>query len=169
MKNIVLRFFLISGLVFISLNISAQVKIGYISLNDLVISMPEAKQADSALEEFKQALAQNFQDFQKEFTDQNNLINSKDTLKYTKSQLALKKKNLQDLYQKLANYKDEASLQFQRRQQELVEPIQQKAIKAIQDVAKENGYTCILAKEQVYAFPSSDDVLALTKRKLGIK
>ena len=95
--------------------------------------------------------------------------NSKDTLKYTKSQLALKKKNLQDLYQKLTNYKDEAALQFQRRQQELIEPIQQKAIKAIQDVAKENGYTCILAKEQVYAFPSSDDVLALTKRKLGIK
>jgi outer membrane protein len=169
MKNTLIKSLLIGGLVFMGINSSAQVKIGYISLSDLIIAMPEAKQADSALEEFKQALAQNFQNFQKEFADKNNLINSKDTLKYTKSQLALKKKNLQDLYQKLTNYKDEAALQFQRRQQELIEPITQKAIKAIRDVAKENGYTCILAKEQGYAFPSSDDVLALTKRKLGIK
>ena len=157
------------SLVFTSTGTKAQVKIGYISLNDLIIAMPEAKQADSALEEFKQALAQNFQDFQREFTDQNNLINSKDTLKYTKSQLAIKKKNLQDLYEKLANYKDEASQQFQRKQQELIEPIQAKALRAIKDVAKENGYTCILAKEQVYAFPAADDVLAMTKNKLGIR
>jgi outer membrane protein len=169
MKNVLIKYLLFGGLAFISLNVSAQVKIGYISLNDLIIAMPEAKQADSALEEFKQALAQNFQEFQKEFADQNNLMNSRDTLKYTKSQLEIKKKNLQDLYLKLTSYKDEASQQFQKKQQELIEPIQQKAIKAIQDVAKENGYTCILAKEQVYAFPSADDVLAITKRKLGIK
>jgi outer membrane protein len=169
MKNILLKYLLLGGLVFISLNGSAQIKIGYISLSDLIIAMPEAKQADSALEEFKQALAQNFQEFQKEFADQNNLINSRDTLKYTKSQLEIKKKNLQDLYLKLTSYKDDASQQFQKKQQELFEPIQQKAIKAIQDVAKENGYTCILAKEEVYAFPSADDVLSITKRKLGIK
>ena len=169
MKNVLIKYLLFGGLAFINLNVSAQVKIGYISLNDLIIAMPEAKQADSALEEFKQALAQNFQEFQKEFADQNNLMNSKDTLKYTKSQLEIKKKNLQDLYLKLTSYKDDASQQFQKKQQELLEPIQQKAIKAIQDVAKENGYTCILAKEQVYAFPSADDVLAITKRKLGIK
>jgi outer membrane protein len=169
MKNVLIKYLLFCGLAFINLNLSAQVKIGYISLNDLIIAMPEAKQADSALEEFKQALAQNFQEFQKEFSDQNNLMNSKDTLKYTKSQLEIKKKNLQDLYLKLTNYKDDATQQFQKKQQELLEPIQQKAIKAIQDVAKENGYTCILAKEQVYAFPSADDVLAITKRKLGIK
>ena len=169
MKNVFIKYLLCSGLVITNLNLSAQVRIGYISLNDLIIAMPEAKQADSALEEFKQALAQNFQEFQKEFADQNNLMNSKDTLRYTKSQLEIKKKNLQDLYLKLTNYKDEASQQFQKKEQELIEPIQQKAIKAIQDVAKENGYTCILAKEQVYAFPSSDDVLSLAKRKLGIK
>ena len=169
MNNILTKLMLIGGLVFVTTSVSAQVKIGYISLNDLIIAMPEAKEADSALEEFKQALAQNFQEFQKEFADQNNLINSNDTLKYTKSQLAIKKKNLQDLYQKLTNYKDEASLQFQKRQQELIEPIQQKALKAIQDIAKENGYTCILAKEQVYAFPAADDVLAIAKRKMGIK
>ena len=169
MKKIIVKSLLICGLVFPGTHLSAQVKIGYISLSDLIIAMPEAKQADSALNEFKQALAQNFQEFQKEFADQNNLINSRDTLKYTKSQLDIKKKNLQDLYLKLSNYKDEASQQFQRRQQELIEPIQQKAIKAIQDVAKEYGYTCIMAKEQVYAFSSADDVLALTKHKLGIK
>ncbi len=169
MQKLKLATFLAGGLVFLNLNLSAQVRIGYISLNDLIIAMPEAKQADSALEEFKQALAQNFQDFQREFVNQNNIMNSRDTLKYTKSQLEIKKKNLQDLYQKLSSYKDDASLQFQKKQQELFEPIQQKAIKAIQDVAKEYGYTCILAKEQVYAFPSADDVLSITKRKLGIR
>ena len=87
MKNVFIKYLLCGGLVFNNLNLSAQVRIGYISLNDLIIAMPEAKQADSALEDFKQALAQNFQEFQKEFTDQNNFMNSKDTLKYTKSQL----------------------------------------------------------------------------------
>ena len=156
-------------LIFSCFDLSAQTKIGYISLNDLVIAMPEAKKADSAFEEFKQALGQNFEEFQKEFAEQNNLINSKDTLKFTKAQLEIKKKNLQDLYAKLSNYKDEAASQLQRKQLELFEPIQQRAIRAIQEVAKDNGYTYILAKEQVYAYPAADDVLVLVKRKLGIK
>ena len=112
MKNLSVKIILSFILVFCKVDLSAQTKIGYISLNDLIISMPEARKADSALEEFRQALSQNFEDFQKEFAQQNNFINSKDTLKYTKAQLEIKKRNLQDLYQKLSNYKDDAALQL---------------------------------------------------------
>jgi outer membrane protein len=153
----------------LAIRAKSQVKIGYVSLNDLIMSMPESKKVDSALEDLKQALSQNFQDFQNEFAEQNKLLSSKDTTKFTTAQLEVKRKNLQDLYQKLGTYRDDANQQLQKKEQDLIAPIQQKAIKAIQDVAKENGYTYIIAKEQLYAFPASDDVLTLTERKLGIK
>ena len=43
----------------------AQTKIGYISLNELIAAMPEAKKADSSLAEYSTALNQNFEDQQK--------------------------------------------------------------------------------------------------------
>jgi outer membrane protein len=153
----------------ISPNLHAQSKIGYISLNDLIYLMPESRKADSSLNEFKQALAQNFAEFQKEFAEKNNTLSSIDTLKFSKAQLEVKRKNLQELYQRLDNYKDEAYQEIQKKQQELVEPIQRKALDAVQQVAKESGYSYVLIKESLAVYPGEDDLLVRTKRKLGLK
>jgi outer membrane protein len=40
---------------------------------------------------------------------------------------------------------------------------------AIQTVAKENGYTWVIAKDQLLVSPPADDILPLVKKKLGLK
>ena len=55
---------------------------------------------------------------------------------------------------------------------QLFQPIQEKAIKAVNEVAEENGFTYILdtgAGAVVYSSPSSLDILPLVKTKLGLK
>jgi len=147
----------------------AQTKIGYISLQEVIAAMPEARKADSALQEFQSALAQSFEDSKREFNEQDSLLNSKDTAKYTKAQLELKRKSLGEKYIRLQGYQQQASQQLQQKQQDLVGPIQKKATDAIQAVAKENGYAYVLNREALFAFPTADDLLPLVKKKMGLK
>ncbi len=54
----------------------------------------------------------------------------------------------------------------------LFKPIQDKAVKAVNDVAAENGFTYIFdtaGGALVYTSPESQDILALVKTKLGLK
>lgn len=150
-------------------NVNAQTKIGYVSLAEFLPAMPEYKKADTSLQDYRTALAQNFDDMKKELDEQENLLNSKDTAKYTKAQLELKRKAYGELYIKVSGYQQQAQEQFQQKQQELIAPVQKKALEAIQNVAKENGYTYVLQKEALYAYPLADDLLPLVKKKLGIK
>jgi outer membrane protein len=170
MKKIVTIAVVALGLVLSASNqTKAQTKIGYISLNELIAGMPEAKKADSSLQEFQAALQQNFEDQKKELSEQDSLLNSKDTAKYTKAQLEIKRKNFGEQYLRLQGYQQQASQQLQQKQQELVTPIQKKAVDAIQAVAKETGYTYVLAKDALLSYPAADDLLPLVKKKLGIK
>ncbi len=150
-------------------NVQAQTKIGYISLQELMPTMGEFKKADSSMQDYRNALAQQYEDYQKEFREQDSLLSSKDTLKYSKAQLELKRKTLSELYVKVTSFQQQASDQMQQKQQELFAPVQKKAIEAIQAVAKENGFTYVLQKEALYVYPNAEDLLSLVKKKLGIK
>jgi outer membrane protein len=170
MKKIVTVAAVVAGLVFgMGNHVFAQAKIGYISLNEVITAMPEFKKADSSLAEFRAALAQNFEDQKREFNEQDSLLTSKDTAKYTKAQLEIKRKNLGEFYVKLQGYEQQAGQQFQQKQQELVAPIQKKAVEAVQAVAKENGYTYVFTRDALLAYPPADDLSALVRKKLGIK
>jgi outer membrane protein len=130
--------------------------------------MPETKKADTAMNDYQQALAQNYDDMRKEFSEQDSLLSSKDTAKYTKAQLELKRKNLGDLYQKMMTFQQQAQQMAQQKNQELLAPIQKKAVEAIQTVAKENGFTYVFVKEQLLVYPPSEDIINLVKKRLGI-
>ena len=147
----------------------AQTKIGFISLNELMASMPEAKKADSNLADYSAALNQNFEDQKREFSEQDSLLSSKDTARFTKAQLELKRKNLVEMYQKLQGYQQQAGQLYQQKREELIAPIQKKAIDAAQTVAKESGYSYVFVKDALLVSPPADDLLPLVKKKLGIK
>lgn len=169
MKKIVSLAVLAAGLLLTNSNAKAQTKIGYVSLAEFLPSMPEYKKADTSMTDYRNALAQNFEDMKREFNEQDSLLSSKDTAKYSRAQLELKRKTLTELYLKVQGYQQQAQEQLQQKQQELVAPITKKAIDAIQAVAKENGYAYVLQKEALYAYPLADDLLPLVKKKLGLK
>lgn len=170
MKKIVTIVVVALSLVFsANSQVKAQSKIGYISINELIAGMPEAKKADSSLQEFQAALAQNFDDMKKEFNEEDSLLSTKDTAKYTRAQIEIKRKTLGEHYLKLQGYQQQASQQMQQKQQDLVAPIQKKAIDAVQVVAKENGFTYVFSKDALLTYPPADDLLPLVKKKLNIK
>ena len=169
MKKIVTIVVVVMGLVMASHSTKAQSKIGYISLQELIPAMPEYKKADTSLVDYQNALAQNFEDMKREYYEQDSLLNSKDTAKYTKAQLELKKKNMSDMLIKLQGWQQQAQQLYQQKQQDLIAPIQKKAIDTINAVARENGYTYVLSKEALLVSPPAEDLLPLVKKKLGLK
>jgi outer membrane protein len=170
MKKIVTIVLVVMGLVMAGNSTQAQTgKLGYISLQELIPSMPEYRKADTALNDYQNALGQNFEDMRREYYEQDSLLNSKDTVKYTKAQLEIKKKNLSDMLIKLQGWQQQAQQLYQQKQQDLIAPIQKKAVETVQAVAKENGYTYVFTKEALLVSPPAEDILPLVKKKLGLK
>ena len=143
-------------------------KIGYISLQELVSAMPEYKKAQLEMQEYQKALVQQGNDYQQAFmTEQKKFVD--DSIKMTAAVKEVKRKSLNEMYIKWTNFvNQEAQQMMNQHEQELLAPIQDKAVTTSQAVAKENGYAYILPKEQLIAFPAADDILQLVFKKLNI-
>ena len=169
MKKIVAIVLVATTLTLAGNKLQAQTKFGYISLSEMITSMPEYKKADSSMQEYQTALNQNFEDMKREFNEKDSLLSSKDTAKYTRAQIEIKRKQLGELYLKLQGYQQQAGQLYQQKQQDLMAPIQRKASEIVQTVAKENGYTYVFLKDALLVSPPADDILPLVKKKLSLK
>ncbi len=169
MKKILTVLVVVMGLILAANTTKAQNKIGVISLQELIPSMPEFKNVDTMLNEYQNALGQNYDDMRKEYYEKDSILSGKDTARFTKAQLEIKRKELGDLVVKLQGWQQQAQQLYQQKQQELITPIQKKAVEAINAVAKENGYGYVLTKDALLVSPPADDLLPLVKKKLGVK
>ncbi len=82
-----------------------------------------------------------------------------------------KEREIQDIQTRMEDFNQQAQQDLADKEDELTRPIIEKARKAIEDVAKDNGYTYIFNSTDgllLYATPS-DDVMPLVKKKLGIE
>jgi outer membrane protein len=146
----------------------SQTKIGYISTEELIGAMPEAEKATGQLQDYQAALQQQGNDLGKELQEKDSAF-GKDSAKLSPAAKDLKRNDLIALYQKYQGWQQIMQQKLQEKQQELLIPIRTKAIENIKAVAKENGYTYILDQNSVIVGPPSEDILALVKKKLGIK
>lgn len=169
MKKLATLLFIAAGL-FAASGANSQTKIGYIDVSKLVTSMPEYRKADTAMAEYQNALSQQYADMVTEFNEKDSLLSSKDTVKYTKAQLEVKRRDLGQLYLKIQGWNNQAQQLYDTKQNELLTPVQNKAMKAVQDVAKENGYGYVFSRQALVIDPPvADDLLPLVKKKLNIK
>lgn len=161
--------FIVAGmLVFVSFTVSAQQKVGYINLDELIGSMPEADKADKELKEYQASLAQQGQDMMADLTARDSAF-VKDSVKLSNSMKEIKRNELIGLYQKVQNWNQQAQDMYQAKAQQLVAPIHQKALETVKSVAKESGYAYVLEASAVIVGPPGEDLLPLVKKKLGIK
>lgn len=147
---------------------NAQIKIGYISTEELVSIMPETAKADSNLQQYRGALIQNAQDKQNALEGAIEKFN-KDSVGMTGSVKDVKRGELQKMLSDLQTEDQRIQQQLQQRQQELISPINRKAFEAIQAVAKESGYTHVFEKGALLVAPPGDDILQLVAKKLNVK
>ena len=153
----------------LALNLTAQdkLKLGHINSQELFQSMPESDTAQKKLQKAAKELENTLDELQVEFNKKyedymNNAENYSDLIRSTKEQ------ELQQLQQ----FQEQADQDLQTQRTKLLKPIQDKALKAVNAVAEEHGYTYIFDTSLgsiVYSAENTDDILPLVKEKLGIK
>ncbi len=142
-------------------------KIAHLSLDSLVASMPETKvardQAQNYLKDLEKTVMSMEQELQTKYNDYlANEATMSDLVKKTKQE------ELQTLQKRIEDFKSQAQQDYQAKYQMLINPILDKAKKAIEMVAKESGYKYVLDTSAGFILysESSDDILPLVKKKL---
>jgi outer membrane protein len=159
---------LIAGMMVGTSQVKAQMKIGYVNTGELLQALPEAKKADSLLQQFQEVLKKNGEDYQTELESKAKKFND-DSTKMTAVVKESERRKLQDLYTRVVNYNQEAQKQLEDRQQELLAPLQKRTLDIIQQIAKDNGYSHVFNREALLVVPTGDDLLPLIKKKLNLK
>ena len=166
MKKITLSLFIALATTGFNNNINAQ-KIAHLRVDSLLTLMPEAKKAETLAQDF-------LKQFEKEIASMNTEFQTKygDYManQATYSDLIRKNKEeeLQMLQQRIEAFKEQAQQEYQYKNEELSKTIYDKAKKAIDAVAKENGYKYVLDTSSgvvLYSEPT-EDILQLVKKKL---
>jgi outer membrane protein len=168
MKNIVKVLAVGCVMLLSSLSADAQ-KIAHISLDSLIGIMPESKTAQQAVQDYAKQLEQQVTAMQTELQTKYETYQatSKDMAEVVR---ASKEKELNDLNQRITDFQQQAQQDYQRKSAELSKPVYEKAKKAIDQVAKENGYKYVLDTSTglvIYNEPA-DDIIGLVIKKMGI-
>jgi len=149
---------------------SAQ-KFGNINMGDVFESMPERAQIQKEMEElqakYETELSKMGDEYQKKVSD---YVAEQDKLE--KSIADARAQEIDQLQQRIQNFREMAAKDLQTQQQTKVAPIIEKINKAIQAVGEKEGFTYIFdlsANNILYFSPSQCvDVLPLVKKELGL-
>ena len=160
------------ALFFLGFNANAQSKIKLAHLNspELMKVMPGVDTAQKIIQDFAKQLEEEqkamYAEYEKKAVDFRDL---QPTMSQSMQQVKLKE--LQDLENRIKMFEENAQLDLQDRQEQLLKPIYDRAKTAIEEVAKENGYNYVFDSGYGVLLYSdeSDDILNLVKKKLGIK
>jgi len=140
-------------------------KIGYVDSRAVSDKLPEVKQAYAQLGEFQKVkendLRKEAEAFQVQVADYQKTAETMEA-----AMRASKERELQAKEEQLQLKQTNAQADIQKRQQQIFEPIEKRIQEAITQVAAENGYTYILAREVLLHFPAGDDISELVTKKL---
>lgn len=164
-----IKIFFLAAVIVAGSSVQAQ-KSGYISVEQVVSLMPEISKIDTALQKFQSdSLNTEFASLIQEYNYKDSILTKTDT---TKIPAPVKRQHRQDLEQiayQVQNWQQISQNVMQSKQQQLLAPVYQKVMKAINDVAKENGYGFVYNQEVLLVAPPSDNLLPLVARKLNVK
>ena len=150
-------------------------KIGYTNVDYVLSQMPESKQIESDLKAYGSQLEAQLQSKYKEY-ETKAVAYEKGAAAMTDVVRADKEKELINLRNSIEEFQKNADASLQNKQQTLLKPALDKLQKAIDDVAKENGYTYIFNSDAGYGstpillFSSSEEnnISDLILKKMGV-
>ena len=148
-------------------------KFGVVDIESVFQAMPESAAMRAELEETSKKYEDEFQKLREEV---DKLFAEYQTLeKDPSTPQAIKERRLSELQerdQKVQQFRNTATQDLARLQEQLMLPIQQKLGEAVKAVGQEGNFTFIFPNEQgflLYTGTDVTDVTALVKTKLGIK
>jgi len=170
-KALIISGILISFMILATQSI-AQVnpKFGYIDSNELLEAMPGKDTIETALQEYGQSLEGQlqamYQEYQAKVSDyQANSATMSTIIRQTKE------RELADMETRIQEFQQQADVDLQNKQMELLEPLLTRAKNAIEAVAEENGYTYIFdaGVGMLLYYEKGENILPMVKAKLGLE
>ena len=159
---------LLAIMIALPMSVFAQ-KFAVINTQELMESMPELQtvkeQMEASSKKYEDEIAKLQEEFSKKFEEFQALEESTpQTIKERRMQ------EMQELENKVNQFRQTAAQDLQRQQQQLMAPIQEKVVKAIQSAGAEGGYTFIFENVvPLYTGTDVTDITATVKTRLGIK
>lgn len=166
-----MRFLLVLATIVFAGGLSAQKapKLGHINSAELLSLMPERKAAAEKMDSIAKQAEKHLQEMMVEYRAEQEKLSTNGP---KMSELVRKdaEEKLNGLATRIQNFQQQAQESLQEDENKLIEPIVNKAKKAIEQVAKENGYTYILDTSggAVLFWEESDNILNMVKKKLGL-
>ncbi|RZA03370.1 MAG: OmpH family outer membrane protein [Sphingobacteriaceae bacterium] len=159
------------GVVFMSNFAQAQVKIGYVSIDEVVPLLPEFKTAQTLLNKAQEDW---MTQINKLGTEAQNKAKEYQAKSATMSDAVRSsaESELQELNRRITEQQDKAKADLDAKSAAQMAPLVTKVKTAIAAVAKEKGYTHVInatTNDLFLVAPPADDLLAAVKTKLGIK
>ena len=150
--------------------VSAQ-KFARINLQDIVVAMPEFEEAQKNLEAFGKDLQEQMEQIQVEFN--NKLADfEKNQATMAASVKQMRQQELQQLQQRFSEFQQIAQQDFEKKEAELIKPVQEKAQEAVNKIAKAGGYLAVFNTSipSLVYFDEAQlaDIAPLVKKELGI-
>ena len=159
-------------LMILPLGVFAQeAKVAIVNSNEIMGAMPEIKAMQTELEQMNNKYVEEMKtmesEFQKKYSD---YVAQQDSL--TENIKLKRMQELEDLRTRVENFSQVAQQDMQKKQQELLAPIQDKLRNAIKTVGDEKGYAYIIDNNPgivLYTGNAAIDATPLVKAKLGLK
>ena len=159
-------------LMILPLGVFAQeAKVAIVNSNEIMAAMPELTAMQETMKQMNDKYAGEMKtmedEWQKKYAD---YIAQQDSM--TENIKVRRMQELQDIEQRVQNFTQVARQDMDKKQQELLAPIQDKIRTAIKAVGDENGYAYIFDNNPgivLYTGNSAIDATPLVKAKLGLK
>jgi len=175
MKNFFILFFVCFAVLGLQ-SYAQKGKFGHVFYQEILMAMPERDSAELKMQSFAKELQEALETMQ---VDMNNKINDYDmnsklpvgdAKRWSDVIRSTKESEIQDLQKRIQTFQGTAQNSLQKKEQELLDPIEAKVKKAIKDIGKDNGLIYVLPADLLlYYSEESVDITPLVKTKLGVK
>lgn len=148
-----------------------EAKVAIVNSNEIIASMPELTSMQEQMKQMNDKYAGEMKTMEEEFRKKyDDFIAQQDSM--TENIKARRMQELSDLQQRVDNFTQVARQDMDKKQQELLAPIQEKVRNAIKAVGDEKGYAYIFDNNPgivLYTGNAAIDATPLVKAKLGLK
>ena len=155
-------------LMFVSFTVTAQSKVAHINSQALISEMPEVIEAQAQLEKLQKTYATEIEASMKEYQTKLQTY-SADAQNQTEVTNQARQKELAGMEQNIQQYQQTASQDIQKKQADLLKPLNDKAKAAIQKVAKAQGFDYVIDATEggSLILANGKDLLEEVKVELG--
>ena len=152
---------------FATITSNAQGKYGHINSQEVMKLMPGIDSLQIKLQIFQQDMQNTYQSMVDDFNVKKEAFD-KQAGTMTSSVRKMKEDELYTLQNRIVEFQNNVQDDIEEQQYILLNPFQDKLQKAIDDIAKEKGFTYIF-DTQTLLYSGGEDITNLVKAKLGIK